>query len=508
MMILDCTLRDGGYYTNWDFPDKVVDCYLSAMNRLPVDVIEVGYRNNPSKEYLGRFGYTPRYVLERIRQQCEKKIAVMINEKSTQPSDLPRLVGDLVGFIDTVRISVDPSRFDSAVLLAQQCKTMGFDVGFNVMYMSTWSERDGFIDKLSSVGDCIDVLCMVDSFGGITPEEVVSICSDLKNRLSCRIGFHGHNNLQFAMANTLAAVSAGCDVVDSTILGMGRGAGNLPTELLLTYLNSKGLDLDFNVLGDAVAAFQPLFEQHRWGTQLPYMIAGANSLPQREVMAMVTNRVYSFNSIVRGLQNRRNNILDNAKYPIFNDSHCDEVLIVGGGPSPIENAEALRHFVASRQSIAIIYATARYAGLFGALEVPQYYCLVGRESRRLESHIGTTSFTSYCILPPYPRTLGTEVPAMAEGRTFELSEISFTDDFKDSCTTLALQTSLELSARTIWITGYDGYPSSVLSEKESSLTRENRMLFSRFIKYSGFRPISLTNTLYTELEPRSVYQML
>ena len=52
MKILDCTLRDGGYYTNWDFDRNVVDIYLDAVNKLPIDYIEVGYRNLPSEEYM------------------------------------------------------------------------------------------------------------------------------------------------------------------------------------------------------------------------------------------------------------------------------------------------------------------------------------------------------------------------------------------------------------------------------------------------------------------------
>ena len=53
--ILDCTLRDGGYYTDWDFAPNVVNTYLDAINALPIDYIEVGYRNNPDKTYMGEF---------------------------------------------------------------------------------------------------------------------------------------------------------------------------------------------------------------------------------------------------------------------------------------------------------------------------------------------------------------------------------------------------------------------------------------------------------------------
>ena len=63
MQILDCTLRDGGYYTNWDFKGEIVETYLKGMNELPIDYLELGYRNNSEKEYLGKFGYTPVYLL-------------------------------------------------------------------------------------------------------------------------------------------------------------------------------------------------------------------------------------------------------------------------------------------------------------------------------------------------------------------------------------------------------------------------------------------------------------
>jgi 4-hydroxy 2-oxovalerate aldolase len=75
--ILDCTLRDGGYYTNWDFAPEVVNSYIDAMNQLPIDYLEVGYRNNPSKEYLGKFGYTPVSVMEQLRERCTKKLVLM-----------------------------------------------------------------------------------------------------------------------------------------------------------------------------------------------------------------------------------------------------------------------------------------------------------------------------------------------------------------------------------------------------------------------------------------------
>ena len=166
MKLLDCTLRDGGYYTLWDFPSQVVSAYIEAMNKLPIDYLEVGYRNNPSKEYLGEFGYSPVSTLRRLRKDCCKKIVVMLNEKSTRLEDLDNLLKPIQGLVDMVRIAIDPKNFDRALVLAKEVKKQGFEVGFNTMYMSKWNEYEGFLDKLRQLDQVVDLFCMVDSFGG------------------------------------------------------------------------------------------------------------------------------------------------------------------------------------------------------------------------------------------------------------------------------------------------------------------------------------------------------
>lgn len=508
--ILDCTLRDGGYYTNWDFSTPLVDSYIEAMNVLPVDYLEVGYRNNPSKEYMGKFGYTPVSVLLHLRETCTKKLVVMVNEKNTKPDDLDILLKPIVGLVDMIRIAIDPKNFDRAVILAKAVKNMGFEVGFNCMYMSKWSsDYPDFLKKLSVLNDFCDLFCMVDSYGGVTPQEVAHIYKKVRANTTVPIGFHGHNNLQLGLINTVTAWNLGVDYVDATILGMGRGAGNLNIELLLTYLNAyNDMKVDFNVLGDVISAFTPLMEKYQWGTNLPYMLAGANKIPQKEVMDWVTNRVYSFNSIVRALENRKQKVVDNAKYEVVNEkSIAKKALVIGGGNSVIEHLDGIKEFIRKQNDIILIFATARNAKAFLDVDVTKYYCLVGNEGRRLTANVGADAFVGTCILPPYPRTMGTEVPAYAEQHTLELLSVDFTTEFKDSVTTIALQTALNLASE-IYLVGYDGYPGNVLSEKEVALTHENKTIFESYVKAKGEPLKSLTPSLYKELIVESVYQFI
>lgn len=510
MKILDCTLRDGGYYTNWDFNAQLVDAYIEAMNLLPIDYLEVGYRNNPSSDYLGKFGYTPVSVLKHLRNTCTKKIAVMLNEKSTIPNDLNLLLEPIQGLVNMVRLAVDPKNIDRAIILATAVKSMGFEVGFNVMYMSKWAEMGDFLPKLSAIDGIADLLCMVDSFGGITPDEVKKTLEEVRKYTKVSVGFHGHDNLQLSLINTVTAIDNAINFVDATITGMGRGAGNLKMELLLTYLNKhNGLDVDFNVLGDVITAFAPLQEKYNWGTNLPYMLSGANNIPQKEVMDWVTNRVYSFNSIIRALDNRRSQTEDNAKFPQLDvKRRFDRVIIIGGGFNAIEHKDAINEFISTRQNTAMIFATARYAKEYLDIEVPKFYCLVGSEGHRLTRNIGKENFRDICILPPYPRTMGTEVPDYAKEYTFELQDITFTEQYKDSVTTIALQLAMTLTDKDIYVVGYDGYPGNVLSEKEMDLTNENKAIFSAYNKVFGKRLKSFTPSIYKELEVESVYQFI
>ena len=142
----------------------------------------------------------------------------------------------------------------------------------------------------------------------------------VKSKTTVSLGFHGHDNIHMGLINSIVALEEGCEIIDATITGMGRGAGNLKTELLLTYLESVGkIKPDFGMLGKTVARFEEMKREYNWGTSLPYMCSGANSLPQKEVMDWVGMNRYSLNSILNALnfsdklfKGRTSSILDKA----------------------------------------------------------------------------------------------------------------------------------------------------------------------------------------------------
>jgi len=508
--ILDCTLRDGGYYTNWDFDQKLVETYFESLNKLPVDYLEIGYRSPKLPGYYGRFHYCPEFVLDDIRERSTKKLVVILDEKNILPEMTTELLAPCVGIIDLVRIALAPERMLQGIKLAENIRAMGFEVGFNVMYMSKWKTQKDFLNHLPEVDSVADYFYMVDSFGGVYPEDVRNTYELVKTHVNCAIGFHGHNNLELALINSLTAIECGVEIIDSTITGMGRGAGNLKTELLLTALNQKNdLEIDFNALTAVTDSFSGLQRIHEWGTNLPYMVSGANSLPQKEVMEWVGKRYYSYNSIIRALQNQSKGQKDNERLSLFDPKETYEsAMIIGGGNSILKHAKAIQEFLYRNPKTILIHSSSKNATVFNLVTNKQIFCLVGNEGHRMEEVLGNNLPEEVTgILPPFPRKMGTYIPSNLKDKCYELKSNSFTDEFVDSHTAIALQTVLDLNVQKLFFVGYDGYNVDELDEKAQDLLNENTLLFKKFMAVYQGELTALTPTVYP-LPKGSLYAMI
>lgn len=510
MKILDCTLRDGGYYTNWDFDKKLVDTYIESFNQLPVEYLEIGYRSKPLKGYLGEYFYLPVYVMREIKQKTNKKLVIILNEKDVRAEDVNELLTPCLGLIDMVRIAIDPKQFERALSLAKAVKDMGFEVGFNVMYMSAWKQQKGFLELLPKVKGIADYFYMVDSYGGVYPEDVREIYALVKSYVDVPVGFHGHNNLELGLINTLTAIECGADIVDVTVTGMGRGAGNLKTELLLTALNAKGkIEFDFNPLSKVVDAFTKLQEEYGWGTNLPYMVSGANSLPQKDVMDWVGKRYYSFNSIIRALNNQSKGVQDNQKLTSFSAAdkgRYSKVLIVGGGSSAVQHATAVIKYLEANPEILVIHASSKNAMAYKSVPNKQIFCLVGNEGHRMEDVFCGDIPDAICVLPPFPRKMGTYIPSALNKNAYELSQVTFTDKYSDSHTAIALQAVIEIGVKSLDVVGYDGYSNVLVGKKEQELFQENEYLFAK-LEDNGIECSSLTPTEYKNIQQKSIFSI-
>lgn len=511
--ILDCSFRDGGYYTDWDFDEDLVEAYLSSVARLPVNMVEVGYCSHPLPGYKGEWFYLGSERLKQIkaRLRADQKLCVMLDAKDCNPDGIESLLGDLVGTVDMVRMAVAPNQFGHGIALARELKRLGFLVGFNTMYLSTYSDDLSALDPLKAGEDVIDILALVDSFGGCTPGQVAKHITTARAMFpDTPVGFHGHDNTCMGYANAIAAAEAGAAVIDATFVGMGRGAGNTRTEMLIVHKSANGEDVDFDAVAQIVERFESLRDIYKWGANLPYMISGASNLPQKDVMDWLGKNRYSPVSVVRALKKQSNSVLDEQSFPDLRPNTlpqdaCDTVLIIGGGPSVTRHANAIRTFVA-RSGCCVIHASPRHLDLVSDFD-GQLVCLPGNSATRLSSDEDFAGVAGF-IIPPPPRFMGT-LPEGLERPIFQA--MPFPSGGADHLgpvsdigpLALALGAARALSARRIYLVGFDGYGSATVAEQELSGEIKDALDALR-ASDSGLEIFSLTPTLYN-VPTRSIY---
>ena len=238
--ILDCTLRDGGYYCSWDFDDSMVRRYLAAMEASGIDMVELGFRANTIDGFAGKYAFCRDEMLRELTAEYSFEIAVMIDGKNfiegsqVDQGALSALFAPSVESpIDLIRITSTVTTAEPVAEMADVLHALGYAVSVNIMRTSMLSEEEIALVGRFLADSKASVAYLADSFGGLLPHETARKVASLKDAFGRQVGFHPHDNLGLALANSLAAMDSGADVVDSSVLGMGRGAGNLRTEQLL-----------------------------------------------------------------------------------------------------------------------------------------------------------------------------------------------------------------------------------------------------------------------------------
>jgi 4-hydroxy 2-oxovalerate aldolase len=309
---IDCTLRDGGYYNNWDFEPDLVQHYLQAMEDSEVDIVEIGFRFLPQNKFVGAFAYSTDEFLRDLRLPQKAKIGVMINAGEVlEYSDNIHETLDMLFHskknspVSLVRIACHVSEVESSKEIALYLSQLGYDIGLNIMQISRYSNEK--IEKVISeisLWDVIDVLYFADSLGNMSSDNVNSIIDLIKGNWNGPIGIHAHDNMGQALTNTVVAIKKGVSWVDATVLGMGRGAGNARMEFLLCELNRLGYSkynsdaLIYLVMED----FKLLHSKYEWGANFLYYISARDDIHPTYVQTMYNELNYDLTHVFGALQ--------------------------------------------------------------------------------------------------------------------------------------------------------------------------------------------------------------
>ncbi|MGG2198036.1 MULTISPECIES: aldolase catalytic domain-containing protein [Paenibacillus] len=285
--ILDCTIRDGGLVNNWDFSVQFVKDMYQGLSEAGVEYMEIGYKNS-AKLLKGadagpwRF-LNEDFLKEVIPQKTSTKLSALVDigrvdEKDILPRDQSML--------DLIRVACYIKDVDKALDLVRKFHDYGYETTINIMALSHVMENDlneAFEEIAKSP---VDVVYVVDSYGSMDHKDIDYLVSKFQRLLpNKKLGLHMHNNMQLAFSNTITGASKGVEFLDTSVYGMGRAAGNCPTELLVSYLKNPKYDLR-PVLGIIEKHMISMREKWEWGYIIPYMIAGVLNDHPRAAMAI------------------------------------------------------------------------------------------------------------------------------------------------------------------------------------------------------------------------------
>ena len=188
--------------------------------------------------------------------------------------------------LDMIRVACYVHQVPEAVEMIEHCHDLGYETTLNIMAISTVGDAE--IDQALEIGakSPADVVVVVDSYGNLYREQIDHLVRKYTKAMEGtgkEIGMHAHNNLQLAFANTIEAIILGANRVDATMLGLGRGAGNCPMEILLGFLRNPKFKLR-PVIECIQNTILPMKAEFDWGPSVPYTITGQRNLHPKSAM--------------------------------------------------------------------------------------------------------------------------------------------------------------------------------------------------------------------------------
>ena len=380
--LLDCTLRDGAYINGSRFGTSAIKGIIKKLQEARTDIIEVGWLKDAAHEEGSTYYHLPQdaapYMVDR---QDGIEYVAMIDWDRYDVDNLPPCDGKS---INAVRVVFPHGKHREGIAVAERVREKGYRIFLQAANTLAYSEAD-----LKDLAQCINAcrpvaISVVDTFGAMFEEDLARIVRTLDAALDPAIamGFHSHNNQQLSFALTmhfveLLAESERSAIVDASLCGMGRGAGNATTELVASYLDRKqNGNYDMDAILDAIDTYmEPFREAYTWGYSTPYFVAGmyqchvnniaylqrnhrTNARDMRNIIASLSQaerRKYDYDLLERRyLENQSRLVDDEAAVRALRQEFAGRtVLLVAPGRSVIDKRTRVHAFIKKEQPVVI-----------------------------------------------------------------------------------------------------------------------------------------------------------
>jgi len=294
LKVLDCTIRDGGLINNSQFTDDQVRAVYQACIDAGIDYMEIGYKNSPEmfpKDTYGPWRHCHEEDMRRVvgdhsSEETGLKLCAMADAggKSDWKN---QIIPAADSVLDMIRVACYVHQISEAVEMVQHAHDLGYETTINIMAISIVADAE--IDQALEIvaKSPADAVVVVDSFGNLYREQIDHLVKKYTKAVEgtgMDVGMHAHNNLQLAFANTIEAIILGSNRVDGTLMGLGRGAGNCPMEILLGFLRNPKFKLR-PILDVIQNTILPIKKDFDWGPSIPYNITGQMNRHPRSAMA-------------------------------------------------------------------------------------------------------------------------------------------------------------------------------------------------------------------------------
>lgn len=303
--ILDCTLRDGGYYNKWNFSLNFANKYNSIIKKAKIDIVEIGFRKkNELNDKDKLFLYTSENTLKKIRFDKNQVVSVMIDLSDFKNTkDLENLKNNFPekknSPVSLIRLACNFENKNLLRSVVKILKNKNYLIAANLMKFTLLKNNSiiNFFEYAKKIK--IDFFYLADSLGNCNPAYLIKLSSILKKKFSLKkFGFHAHDNLGLALSNSVAAIRMGFGFIDTSINGMGRGAGNLKLEeflkkqkkhkelaLIQSFIQNKMLDLK---------------KRYNWGTNIFYKKSAKYNIHPTFIQRLMEEKKHN-NNVVKSI---------------------------------------------------------------------------------------------------------------------------------------------------------------------------------------------------------------
>lgn len=382
--LLDCTLRDGGYINDWNFGRSFIQYMLYRLLLSQVDIIEIGFINESRKFDYNRTVFpdaiSTNLTLEKYKKGKTKFFAMI----DYGTCDIVKIQNKKDTFLDGIRVIFKKNNMMSAIEYGRKLQEKGYLVSLQMVSVTSYLDKDvlNFCELVNnilpySVG-------IVDTYGLMHKEQAKHYFELLDYNLNknIAIGYHSHNNFQLAYANCIEVMeltSLERDIViDGTLYGMGKSAGNAPLELLATYMNDNlGKNYHCSQLLEAIdVTMLELYKQIPWGYSFKFFLSASKDCHPNYVTYLMDKKklsIKSINEILDKLEWSKRLSYDQAYveklYVEYQKEECDdtedkerlkswlqgrEVLVFGPGSHIVEQRDKIEKYLSGKTADKII----------------------------------------------------------------------------------------------------------------------------------------------------------